>query len=76
MNTAIGPDHAKIAIAELKLTLRKYGKGIIGKESTQIQLKTDPLNDFSRILCERTSQNKEISKQFSRLVNYETALSG
>ena len=31
LNTAIGPDHAKIAIAELKLTLRKYGKGIIGK---------------------------------------------
>lgn len=27
LNTAIGPDHAKIAIAELKLTLRKYGKG-------------------------------------------------
>ena len=34
LNTAIGPDHAKIAIAELKLTLRKYGKGIIGKLST------------------------------------------
>ena len=29
LNTAIGPDHAKIAIAELKLTLRKYGKGMI-----------------------------------------------
>ena len=27
LNTAIGPDHAEIAIAELKLTLRKYGKG-------------------------------------------------
>ena len=27
LNTAIGPDHAKIAISELKLTLRKYGKG-------------------------------------------------
>ena len=31
---------------------------------------------ISRVLCKRTSPNKEISKQFSRVVDYETALSG
>ena len=31
VNSAVGPDHAKIAIAELKLTLRKYGKEFYAK---------------------------------------------
>jgi len=35
LNTAIGPDHAKIAIAELKLTLRKYGKEFYAKEQAR-----------------------------------------
>ncbi|CBY35283.1 unnamed protein product, partial [Oikopleura dioica] len=35
LNTSVGPDHAKIAIAELKLTLRKYGKEFYAKEQAR-----------------------------------------
>ena len=35
LNTALGPDHAKIAISELKLTLRKYGKEFYAKEQAR-----------------------------------------
>ena len=35
VNSAVGPDHAKIAIAELKLTLRKYGKEFYAKEQAR-----------------------------------------
>ena len=71
LNTAIGPDHAKIAIAELKLTLRKYGKGIIHTKWTILYDMVHDLDRpnpartnnkiFFRILCEGTSQNKETS---------------
>ena len=35
VNSSMGPDHAKIQIAELKITLKKYGKEFYAKEQAR-----------------------------------------
>ena len=35
VNSSMGPDHAKIQISELKITLKKYGKEFYAKEQAR-----------------------------------------
>ena len=61
VNSAVGPDHAKIAIAELKLTLRKYGKEFYAKEQARTKKLANSLVAWSimKQLYQGSSQNNK-----------------
>jgi hypothetical protein len=46
-NSSMGPDHAKIQIAELRLTLKKYGKEFYAKEQARTKKTANALVSWS-----------------------------
>ena len=46
-NSSMGPDHAKIRIAELRLTLKKYGKEFYAKEQARTKKTANALVSWS-----------------------------